>query len=103
MVYAYQMLQSFKTSVTYKNNSSFTPDKCVRCETAFIGQNSIFCRTLSDVRYFPVKREFIFSILCYFQIFHFSDKVKPPASSPGHLVSLIFNKEGSRSCCMKFN
>ena len=54
MAYAYQMLQSFKTSVTYKNNSSFTPDKCVRCETAFIGQNSIFCRTLSDVRYFPV-------------------------------------------------
>ena len=26
------------------------PDNCVRCETAFAGRNSSFCRTLSDVR-----------------------------------------------------
>ena len=43
--YAYQILLSFKTSVTFfKNNFNFTPDNYVRCEVAFVGYNSIFCR-----------------------------------------------------------
>ena len=36
--FSYQMLLSF----------SFTPDNCVRSESALAGQNSIFCRTLSS-------------------------------------------------------
>ena len=47
--YTYRMLLSFKTSVTYKKNY-VTPDNCVRCEAAFVGHNSIFCRALFDVR-----------------------------------------------------
>ena len=49
--YVYQMLLSFKRSVTYKKNFNFTPDNCVYCEAAFVGHSSIFCRTLSNVRY----------------------------------------------------
>ena len=49
-VYANRMLLNYKTSVTYKNIFDFTPDNCVRCEAAFVGHNSIFCRTLFDVR-----------------------------------------------------
>ena len=46
--YAYQILLSFKSLVTYEKNFNFTPDNCVRCEAAFVGHNIIFCRTLSD-------------------------------------------------------
>ena len=43
--YSYRMLLSFKTSVLYKKKlSNFTPDNCVRCEVAFVGHNSSFCR-----------------------------------------------------------
>ena len=38
---------SFKTSVTKIFN--FTPDNGVHCKAVFVGHNSIFCRTLSDV------------------------------------------------------
>ena len=48
-VYAYRMLLKFETSVIYKSFFNFTPDNCVRCEAAFIGHNSIFCRTLHCV------------------------------------------------------
>ena len=45
----YRMLLSFKMSITYKKTFNFTPDNCVRCEAAFIGNNSIFRLTLFDV------------------------------------------------------
>ena len=41
--YAYGMLLSFKTSVTYNFLKNFTPDNCARCEAAFVGHNSTFC------------------------------------------------------------
>ena len=47
--YAYRMLLSFKTSVTYINFFNFKPDISVRCEAAFVRHHSIFCRTLSDI------------------------------------------------------
>ena len=37
--YAYQMLLSFKTSVTYNDIFDFMPDNCARCEVAFVGHN----------------------------------------------------------------
>ena len=49
--YTYRILLRFKTSVIYKKKFNFTPDSCVRCEAAFVGHNSVFCRTLSDVWY----------------------------------------------------
>ena len=42
--YAYRMLLSFKTSVTYKKIFNFTPNNFVRCEPALVGHNSIFAR-----------------------------------------------------------
>ena len=33
----------------YESFFNFTPDNCVRCEAAFIGHNSVFCRTLHYV------------------------------------------------------
>ena len=50
MAYAYRMLLSFKTMVAYNKKINLTPDNCVHCEAAFVGHNSIFHRTLSDVR-----------------------------------------------------
>ena len=47
--HAYRMLLSFKTSVTQKK-LNLLPDNGVRCEVAFVGHNSIFYRTLSDVQ-----------------------------------------------------
>ena len=41
-VYAYRMLLSFKTLVTYKRIFNFTLDNCVRYEAAFVGHNLIF-------------------------------------------------------------
>ena len=46
--YAYRMILSFKTSVTYKKKHLHA-EQFVRCEAAFVGHNSIFCRTLFDV------------------------------------------------------
>ena len=40
-VYAYRMLLSFKTLVTFKI-FYFTPVNCVRCEAVFVGYNSIY-------------------------------------------------------------
>ena len=34
---AYQMLPSFKTSVTYNSLFNFTLDNCTRCEAIFVG------------------------------------------------------------------
>ena len=48
-LYAYRMLLSLNTSVTYIF-FKVTPDNCVLCETDFVGYNSIFCRTLPDAR-----------------------------------------------------
>ena len=47
--YLSRMLLSYKTSITY-NFFNFTPENCVHYEAVFVGHNSIFCRTLSDVR-----------------------------------------------------
>ena len=47
--YSYRMLLSFKMSVT-NNFFNFTPSNCVCCEAAFVGHNSIFYRTLSDIQ-----------------------------------------------------
>ena len=41
--YAYQILVSFKTSVTYIKFS------CVRCEAEFVAHNSVFFRTFYDI------------------------------------------------------
>ena len=50
--YAYLMLLSLKNLVTFEKKFNFTPDNsCARCEADFVGYNSIFCRTLSDVRF----------------------------------------------------
>ena len=40
-VYAYRMLLSFKTLVTFKI-FYFTPVNCVRCGAVFVGYNSIY-------------------------------------------------------------
>ena len=48
--YAYRKPVSFKTSQLMKKSFNFTPDNCVRCEVAFVGQNSIFYRILPDAR-----------------------------------------------------
>ena len=45
---AYQMLLSFKTSVTYKF-FNFTPTNCVRCEAVFVGHKLIFFAGLSPI------------------------------------------------------
>ena len=41
-VYAYRMLLSFNTSITYTKNFNFMPGNCDCCEAAFVGHNSIF-------------------------------------------------------------
>ena len=44
------MLLSFKTLLNYNFFLFFfTPDNCVLCQAAFVGHNSNFCQTLSDV------------------------------------------------------
>ena len=47
--YGYRMLLSFKTSATY-DFIIFTLYNWVRCKPALVGHNSIFCRTMYDVR-----------------------------------------------------
>ena len=49
-VHAYQKLLSFKMLVTYKESLNYISDNSVLCEAAFVGYNSIFCGTLSDIR-----------------------------------------------------
>ena len=44
--YSYRMLLSFRTLVTYEKLFNFTQDNCGSCETAFVGNNSIFCAVL---------------------------------------------------------
>ena len=48
--YAYRMLLSLKMSLTYQKKINFMPGNCVHGEAAFVGYDSIFCRTLFDVR-----------------------------------------------------
>ena len=50
MPYAYRMLLGFKTIVAYNKKINLAPDNFVHCEAAFVVHNSIFHRTLSDVR-----------------------------------------------------
>ena len=46
--YAYRMLFSFNTSVTYRKKFNFTPENCVRFEAAFIDMTRVFAG------YFPM-------------------------------------------------
>ena len=57
--YAYRMLVSFKTLVTYKKVFNFTPNNFVRSEAAFVWRGSIFCRTLCDVRFSSFYQQFL--------------------------------------------
>ena len=49
-VYAYRMLVSFKTSVTYEKKNNFTLDNYVRSPAAFVGHDS----TMPDTVRCPV-------------------------------------------------